>query len=77
MIVRRPPRPLRSHIPVNVTIPVTSPQDAARLVRGAAGCTTAKVKVADPRSTLRDIAGDVTELGGTLDDAAGEAFDKV
>ena len=26
---------------------------------------------------VRDIAGDVTELGGTLDDAAGEAFDKV
>ena len=26
---------------------------------------------------IRDIATDITELGGTLDDAAGEAFDKV
>ncbi|MBD3689171.1 tRNA (adenosine(37)-N6)-threonylcarbamoyltransferase complex transferase subunit TsaD [Nanchangia anserum] len=26
---------------------------------------------------VRDIARDITELGGTLDDAAGEAFDKV
>lgn len=26
---------------------------------------------------IKDIASDITELGGTLDDAAGEAFDKV
>ncbi|RLP07018.1 O-succinylbenzoate synthase [Propionibacterium australiense] len=48
------PAPLRETIPVNVTIPVVGPQDAARLVAASGGCTTAKVKVADPRSTLAD-----------------------
>ncbi|MGJ9450664.1 o-succinylbenzoate synthase [Actinotignum sp. GS-2025a] len=60
------PRPLRSHIPVNVTIPVTTPADAARLVRSAAGCTTAKVKVADPRSTLREDCERVAAVAAAL-----------
>ena len=44
---------LRRRIPVNVTVPVVSPNDAAALVV-ASGCRTAKVKVADPRSGPAD-----------------------
>ncbi|MDO4411724.1 o-succinylbenzoate synthase [Cutibacterium sp.] len=43
----------RDHIPVNVTIPVVGP-DRARTMAAESACTTAKVKVADPRSELRD-----------------------
>lgn len=42
----------RQRIPVNATIPVVDPQRAAELVRSSGGCSTVKVKVADPRSTL-------------------------
>ncbi|MFT8395521.1 MAG: o-succinylbenzoate synthase [Propionibacterium sp.] len=48
------PRGDRDGIPVNVTVPVVDPAEAAELVRDSGGCTTAKVKVADPRSELRD-----------------------
>ncbi|SPF68963.1 Enolase C-terminal domain-like [Propionibacterium ruminifibrarum] len=48
------PAPLRDEIPVNVTIPVVGPPEAAGLVAASGGCTTAKVKVADPRSTLAE-----------------------
>jgi O-succinylbenzoate synthase len=41
------PTPLRSRIPVNVTVPVVTPQRAFELV-SKSGCQTAKVKVADP-----------------------------
>ncbi len=43
----------RTRIPVNVTVPVVSPRRAADMVT-ASGCSTAKVKVADPRSSLDD-----------------------
>jgi len=45
------PDPVRSRIPVNVTVPVVSPDAAADLV-AESGCATAKVKVADVRSDL-------------------------
>lgn len=47
-----PPR-LRARIPVNATVPVVSPRRAADLVE-ASGCSTAKVKIADPQSCLED-----------------------
>ncbi len=47
------PEPLRERIPVNVTVPVVTPAQAHDLV-AASGCTTAKVKVADPRSVVAD-----------------------
>ncbi len=47
------PAPVRTAIPVNVTVPVVSPADAHALVLGS-GCATAKVKVADPGSPLAD-----------------------
>lgn len=45
--VRRWPDPIRSTIPVNVTVPAVDATEAARLVRRS-GCSTAKVKVAEP-----------------------------
>ncbi len=47
------PAPLREQIPVNVTIPAVSGQRAAELVR-TSGCSTAKVKVAEPGQDLAD-----------------------
>ncbi len=43
---------VRDAVPVNVTIPVVNPEEAANRAH-AAGCRTAKIKVADPRSTPR------------------------
>ncbi len=40
------PEPVRSQVPVNVTVPACEPERAAAIVR-AGGCTTAKVKVAE------------------------------
>lgn len=45
------PAPLRSEIPVNVTVPAVSPERAFAIVQ-ASGCTTAKVKVAEPGESL-------------------------
>lgn len=41
------PAPLRTRIPVNVTVPAVDPVRAAQIVRASGGCTTAKVKVAE------------------------------
>ncbi len=42
------PVPLRSRIPVNVTVPACSPEQARQIVLASSGCRTAKVKVAEP-----------------------------
>lgn len=42
------PTPIRSEIPVNVTVPAVDPETAIEIVRDSGGCTTAKVKVAEP-----------------------------
>ena len=47
------PPPLRTRIPVNTTVPAVGPEQAHALV-SASGCTTAKVKVAEPGQTLAD-----------------------
>ena len=41
------PDPLRSSVPVNVTVPACSPEQAREIVLASAGCRTAKVKVAE------------------------------
>jgi o-succinylbenzoate synthase len=46
-----PPTPRRRVVPVNVTVPAVRPSVARRMV-AAAGCTTAKVKVAEPGQSL-------------------------
>ena len=48
------PEPLRSSIPVNVTVPAVGPDQAHRIVRSGAGCLTAKVKVAEPGQTIAE-----------------------
>ncbi len=57
------PEPVRDRIPVNVTVPVVPPEEAHALV-SRAGCGTAKVKVADPGSSL---AGDLARLEAVRD----------
>jgi o-succinylbenzoate synthase len=47
------PDPVRTSVPVNATVPVVSPRAAHDLVVRS-GCTTAKVKVADPGTPLAD-----------------------
>jgi o-succinylbenzoate synthase len=47
------PEPRRDRVPVNTTIPVVTPETAHALVLRS-GCTTAKVKVADPGTPLAD-----------------------
>jgi O-succinylbenzoate synthase len=42
------PAPVRSEIPVNVTVPACSPERAREIVLTSSGCRTAKVKVAEP-----------------------------
>ena len=48
------PTPLRTTIPVNVTVPAVDPVEAAEIVRAGQGCRTAKVKVAEPGQSLAD-----------------------
>lgn len=48
------PPPVRTRIPVNVTVPAVDAETAHRIVRGSGGCRTAKVKVAEPGQSLAD-----------------------
>jgi O-succinylbenzoate synthase len=48
------PEPVRTSVPVNVTVPAVGPERAAAIVRASAGCRTAKVKVAEPGQTAAD-----------------------
>jgi len=48
------PDPVRTSVPVNVTVPAVGPAAAAQVVRDSAGCRTAKVKVAEPGQTEAD-----------------------
>jgi len=57
------PPPLRARIPVNVTIPAVDAEHARALV-AASGCTTAKIKVAEPGGTL---AEDVARVSAVRD----------
>lgn len=47
------PAPLRDRVPVNVTVPAVGPEQAHAIVTRS-GCTTAKVKVAEPGQTLAE-----------------------
>jgi o-succinylbenzoate synthase len=47
------PQPRRDHIPVNTTVPAVGPELAHAMVV-ASGCSTAKVKVAEPGQSLAD-----------------------
>lgn len=58
------PVPLRTRIPVNVTVPACSPERAHAIVLASNGCTTAKVKVAEPG---QDLAEDQARLEAVRD----------
>lgn len=45
---RPAPTPLTDRVPVNVTVPIVDPDTARSIIKNAGGCTTAKIKVADP-----------------------------
>jgi O-succinylbenzoate synthase len=47
------PEPLRDRVPVNVTVPAVDPE-RARAIVARGGCTTAKVKVAEPGQRTAD-----------------------
>src|SRR3954454_8103673 len=47
------PEPVRTSVPVNVTVPAVDAEHAHRIVREG-GCRTAKVKVAEPGQTTAD-----------------------
>jgi o-succinylbenzoate synthase len=47
------PEPRRDRIPVNTTVPAVGPEQAHAMV-AASGCSTAKVKVAEPGQSLAD-----------------------
>ena len=48
------PEPVRTSVPVNVTVPAVGPEQAHGVVASSAGCRTAKVKVAEPGQSLAD-----------------------
>jgi O-succinylbenzoate synthase len=48
------PKAVRDRVPVNCTVPAVGPDKAAAIVTGSHGCTTAKVKVAEPGQSLDD-----------------------
>lgn len=58
------PEPLRTSIPVNVTVPACSPERARQIVLASNGCRTAKVKVAEPG---QDLAEDQARLEAVRD----------
>src|SRR3954471_24534164 len=57
------PDPVRSEVPVNVTVPAVGPEQASRVAREG-GCATAKVKVAEPGQSL---AGDEARVEAVRD----------
>lgn len=59
-----PPAPVRHRVPVNCTVPALGPAAAAEVVRTSHGCTTAKVKVAEPGQSFGD---DVARVGAVRD----------
>lgn len=59
------PAPLRTSIPVNVTVPAVGPEQAHAIVL-AGDCTTAKIKVAESGETLADDQARVEAVRGAL-----------
>ncbi|MBZ2198040.1 o-succinylbenzoate synthase [Occultella gossypii] len=60
------PAPVRTHIPVNVTVPAVGPDRAAAIVAASGGCTTAKVKVAEPGQSVADEQARLEAVRGAL-----------
>ena len=56
------PAPVRDTVPVNATVPAVGPERVLGIVAAFDGCTTAKVKVAEPGQSLRDDVARVAEV---------------
>ncbi|MGN8051298.1 o-succinylbenzoate synthase [Curtobacterium sp. 22159] len=54
--------PAAESVPVNATVPAVPPDEVAPLLARYPGCTTAKVKVAEPGTTLDDDVARVAEV---------------
>lgn len=48
------PTPRATHIPVNATVPAVTPEEVPGVLARFDGCTTVKVKVAEPGQTIHD-----------------------
>lgn len=59
------PEPVRDRVAVNCTVPAVGPKRAEELA-GTSGCTTAKVKVAEPGQRLADDVARVAAVRGAL-----------
>lgn len=57
------PTPVRTHVPVNATIPAIRPEQVAETLQKFPGATVAKIKVAEPGQTLAD---DLDRINATL-----------
>lgn len=64
------PDPLRHSVVVNATVPAVAPDGVAALLARFPGCTTAKVKVAEPGQTTADDVARVAEVRALLGPAA-------
>lgn len=62
------PAPVRDQVPVNATVPAVPADEVAGILGRFDGCTTAKVKVAEPGQTLQD---DVDRVAATRDALGG------
>lgn len=74
------PAPQRDFVPVNAIIPAVAPDDAAQLTRAAVrdgGCTTVKVKVAQPGESLRDDDARLAAVRDALDAALGPGLGRI
>jgi o-succinylbenzoate synthase len=66
------PAPIRTSVPVNLIVPATSPVLAASMVADAVrstGCTSIKVKVAEPGTDLAVDVARISAVRAALDDA--------
>ncbi len=61
-----PPLPMRSSVPVNATVPAVGPDAVPAVLARFPGCTTAKVKVAEPGQSLADDAARVAAVRAAL-----------
>lgn len=60
------PAPVRSSVPVNATVPAVDASQVAGVLARYDGCTTAKVKVAEPGQSLEDDVARVAEVRSLL-----------
>ncbi|KTR05896.1 o-succinylbenzoate synthase [Curtobacterium luteum] len=67
--------PAADSVPVNATVPAIDPAEVAELLARYPGCTTAKVKVAEPGTTLEDDVARVAEVRRVMGPAAAVRVD--